>query len=140
VAEGRGPTLRPRGDSLLSIVSVGRFSVLLIAAALAASACGLLPGDESEKVYLHNTLDVAVNVGANGPSGPWQLVQPGETGTNQWLVVGKRDGKRPDTGFPLRQVEAKTESGERIFCHRYSDADLDRLNWTIEIKRSDDCK
>ena len=121
-------------------MSVGRFSGLLIAAAVVASACGLLPGDESEKVYLHNTLDVAVNVGANGPSGPWQLVQPGETGTNQWLVVGKRDGKRPDTGFPLRQVEAKTESGERVFCHRYSDTDLDGLNWTIEIKRSDDCK
>lgn len=110
---------------------------IIIAAALIASACG---GDESEKVYLHNTLDVAVNVGSNGASGPWQLVQPGQTGTNQWLVVGKRNGKRQDAGFPLRQVEAKTESGERVFCHRYSDTDLDGLNWTIEIKRSDDCK
>jgi hypothetical protein len=119
----------------------GRNWVLRLAVvATFASACGLLGGDASEKVYLHNNLDVAVNVGADGEKGPWQLVQPGQTGTNQWLVVGKREGKRPDAGFPLRQVEAKTEAGERVFCHRYSDTELDGLGWVIEIRRSDDCK
>src|SRR5437773_540886 len=110
---------------------------IIVAAALIASAC---IGEESEKVYLHNTLDVAVTVGHHGDTGPWQLVQAGQTGTNQWIVAGKRNGKRQDAGLPLRQIEAKTESGELVFCHRYSDTDLDGLNWTIEIKRSNDCK
>src|SRR5436309_12900009 len=99
---------------------------MIVAAALIASAC---IGDVSEKVYLHNTLDVAVTVGHHGDSGPWQLVQPGQTGTNQWIVARKMDGKRQDAGLPLRQIEAKTESGELVFCHRYSDTDPDSLKW-----------
>jgi hypothetical protein len=110
---------------------------IIIVAAFIASAC---IGDESEKVYLHNTLNVAVTVAHHGDSGPWQLVQPGQTATNQWIVAGMRNGKRQDAGLPLRQIEAKTESGELVFCHRYSDTDLDGLKWTIEIKRIDDCK
>ena len=88
-----------------------RFASLILAAAV-ASACGLLPGDESEYVYFHNTLEVAVSVGTRGddPS-VWRLVQPGETAMSQWLVPGLRDGKRKDSELPLRQVEAKTESG-----------------------------
>jgi hypothetical protein len=115
------------------------FLAIAVAAAV-ASACGLLPGDESEYVYFHNTLDVAVAVGLKGDAEPWQPVKPGEIATNQWIVAGKRDGKRQNPGFPVWQVEAKTESGERVFCHRYTPGDLDGLKWTIEIKRSDECK
>jgi hypothetical protein len=45
--------------------SISRVAV----AAVIASACGLLPGDESEKVYLHNTSELAVNVGSSGGLG-----------------------------------------------------------------------
>jgi hypothetical protein len=113
-----------------------QWSLSIAVATVVASAC---IGDVSEKVYLHNTLDVAVTVGHHGDSGPWQLVQPGQTGTNQWIVAGMRNGKRQDAGLPLRQIEAKTEAGEVVFCHRYSDTDLDALKWTIEIKRGNDC-
>jgi hypothetical protein len=114
---------------------------LIVAVAAIASGCGVFAGDESEAVYLHNTLDVPVSVYQTDgkQAGPSQLVQPGQTATNRWLVAGKRDGTRAESGLPPRQVEAKTESGERVFCHRYTDTELDGLRWTIDIRRTNDC-
>ena len=115
---------------------------MIVALAAVASACGVFAGDESEAVYLHNTLDAPVSVyQTDGKhASPSQLVQPGQTATNRWLVAGKRDGKRAESDLGPRQVEAKIESGERVFCHRYTDTELDGLHWTIDIRRTDDCK
>ena len=115
---------------------------LIVGFAAIISSCGIFAGDESETVYLHNTLDVPVSVyQTDGKQrGPSQLVQPGQTATNRWLAAAKRDGQRVESGLPLRQVEATTDSGDRVFCHRYTDTDLDGLHWSIDIRRADDCK
>ena len=61
---------------------------------------------------------------------------PGETVHQQWLIPAVWSGT---VTMAPREVQAATESGERIFCHRFSYEELERLARVIEISRRDDC-
>ena len=107
---------------------------LLLVAALFGGAC---VGDASHRIEYRNTTNVPVNVypDSETPSNP-HLIAPGETYQDQWVVPAVWSGVR---NGPTRRVEAKTEAGVRVFCHRYSYEELDRSSWRIRIERRDDC-
>ena len=108
---------------------------LTLAAALIGVAC--VGGDASHRVEYRNTTSVPINVypDSKTPSNPHSIA-PGETYNDQWVVPALWSGRRSG---PTREVEAKGEDGVRIFCHRYSYEELDRISWVIQIERRDDC-
>jgi hypothetical protein len=107
---------------------------LLLAFVVAFIAAGCV-GDASHRVDYHNTTSVPLSIYADSTTGT-RLVAPGETYRDQWVVPAIWSGARSG---PMRHVEAKSESGALVFCHRYTYEELDRLNWVIEIVPKDDC-
>ena len=65
-----------------------------------------------------------------------RLVPPGETLHEQWLIPAMWSGT---VTMAPRQVLASTESGERVFCHRFSYEELQRISWVIDITERNDC-
>lgn len=120
---------RPRG-------MVKPFSGFLVAAVLVVGTNCI--GDNSHSVDFLNTTAVPLLVwnGGDAQRSNAQRVGPGETVKNQWVVPHPQNGKL--IGEP-RQVQASTESGQRVFCHRFSYDELERIAWHIEIAARDDC-
>ena len=101
----------------------------------AATACGL--GDNSHDVYYRNTTGSTVLVyQTDATKGAARRVAAGETLHEQWIVPPVWSGTR--SGAP-QLLQASTESGEHIFCHRFSFDELEKLGWVIEITRRNDC-
>ena len=96
-------------------------------------------GDTSEVVYYHNATTVPLLVyGADNTKKDARRVPPGETVKDQWLVPPVWSGARPQPGGPAK-VQASTESGELVFCHRFTFDELAQMNWKIELTRRNDC-
>ena len=112
---------------------------VIFAAALTASLAGEASciGDNSHRVDYRNALAVPVLVyESEATKASARRVGPGETLHEQWLVPAVWSGRI--SGLP-RMLQASTESGERIFCHRFTYEELDRLGWVIEITQRNDC-
>jgi hypothetical protein len=112
--------------SLLAVVGV----VLVI-----GTGCGL--GDNSHNVTYRNLTDLPLLVYGSDPTkADTKRVPAGATVESQWLVPAVWSGT---ISGPPRLVQASTEGGERVFCHKFSFDELERLKWLIEITRRDDC-
>jgi hypothetical protein len=108
---------------------------LFVAFVIAVIGAGCV-GDSSHEVQYRNTTNLSLNIYADSSTANPHLILPGETYKDRWVVPAVWSGAR--TGLP-RQVEAKTSEGVRIFCHRYSYEELDRVTWIVQIEQRDDC-
>ncbi|MDQ2912826.1 MAG: hypothetical protein M3T56_06175 [Chloroflexota bacterium] len=104
---------------------------------IALGAFGCI-GDASHVVEYHNSTTQALNVYADNPAkaSNARLVAPGATLKDQWIVPATRGGT---LSGPARQIEARTQGGQRIFCHLYTYEELERASWVIEVVQHDDC-
>ena len=112
--------------------------VLVVAAIVLACGEYVGIGDIGHDIYYTNAATTDVFVYERTPSGttpPYQ-VKPGETFHNSTLVPSESDRRRSTA---KRRWAAKNDSGEVIFCHDYSYAELDQLNWRLTIRAQLDC-
>lgn len=101
------------------------------------SSCGLVRiGDYGADVYFRNETGDVISVyerTSDGLTTPPRRVEPGTTFHNQW-VVPPPERRSPEA---TRRVEATDASGNVIYCRIFTYAELDKVGWTIEIKRGE---
>jgi len=102
-------------------------TTLLLVFVGAASCGGVIIGDPSHVVYLHNTSDGAVLVyEVSGTDRVFDArVAAGATKEVGWLISRTSPRKRT--------VEAFDEAGVLVFCQSYSYDELEGIAWRIEI-------
>lgn len=115
-----------------------RLVVLLLAAGFAA-ACGFAPGDRAIEVTIENRLDTAVFVGRPEAEAEPRLgvrVAPNSTVVNAWLAPRTPEAERQSPPF---RVEARSETGELLFCRLMTYEEIRRSGNRIEITLRNDC-
>ncbi|MBI4492354.1 MAG: hypothetical protein HY690_06130 [Chloroflexi bacterium] len=116
---------------------IKRCALLLFFFLLSTAACGRLGiGDTGQEVYIHNATDIPIVVYEAGREHPRTnfRVEPRQTRESAWPIP-PRDSSGQLMGS--QKVDAKDESGNLIFCRRYTLQELERQNWRIEIVEGD---
>jgi len=101
------------------------------------AACGFSMGDTGIQVTIENRLDRAVIV-AKGEQDPMRgtRVPPLGTARAEWLSPGSLDDERRAPPF---RVEARSETGELIFCAMLTYEGIRRDANKLDITIRNDC-
>lgn len=117
------------------VVAVLFVAVLFVTA---LGACGVLPGDKGLPIAFVNRTGETIILYEKGRANPSyrKELAPDERSQNVW-VDSRLDERMKNER--IYKVEATTPSGDVVFCHVYSFNELVRVNWTVELRKQNDC-